>query len=381
MLPQSYRHALPLLSVFHCSEYVYAKSEPFFENVELLVGPGQSDWALERRSDQSSQLYCSLFGWPHHLLVNQTKQSTITYDSNYLLSTTNLADVDFVSTTLAPGSCLFVPAGWTNGVQLNNSISFIFTLKKMEASVSNGSDYEPLPCTPTGESTLDTLQFSVSDSFNISDIGLVVYFYQYLNPPMFDKEFTADTFLEEFRSDKNVSQLIMKWTPELNKLIRETLFKNLDINRDDKFSADDYFDIKQSNIQQIQHSIYQVLDQLRQTVLAQYNDLNSTITKIAQQLGNIGTEANSQEALESMLDGLPESVKEKLREKNVNIGDVLDRVNRAKDRPKRPTGNPQRTREDDATLLFDQTPDEQGQSTVNGDEEEEIIAEPHRIDL
>ena len=376
VLPQSYRHAIPLPSVFHCSEYVDAQSQPFFENIELLIGPGQSDLALERRSDQSSQLYCSLFGWPHHLLVNQTKEPSVTYDAKHLLSASSLAKVDFVSTTVAPGSCLFVPAGWTNGVQLNNSISLVFTLKKIEAPASDGTDYEPLPCTATGESTLDNIQFAVLDTFNVSEIGLVVYFYQYLNPPMFDKEFTPETFLEEFSNDKNVSQLIVKWTPDLSKLIQETLFKHLDINSDGKFSADDYFEIKQSTVARIQKSIFDVLEQLRQAVLTQYNDLSVTISKLTQQISNLGSEADPQAAVESMLDSLPEGMKEKLREKNAVIGDALDKINRRKEKSKRLTNNSERTREDDASLLFDQNLGEQDQSVVNGGEEEEIVAEP-----
>ena len=207
-----------------------------------------------------SQLYCSLYGWPHFILVDQTKQPTITYDAQTLLSQDNLAAVEFFSTSLGPGTCLFVPPDWVTGVQLNNSISLVFTFNKIEKSMKNETDDELLPCTQTGETTLESIDFDISDKFNVTEYGLIAYFYQYLNPPIFDQQYSSETFLDYIREDKNVSQLIMNWTPELIKLFKVKLFKQLDINNDRKFSVDDYFDIKESNLKQIQTSIYNILE-------------------------------------------------------------------------------------------------------------------------
>jgi hypothetical protein len=386
ILPQTYRNAIPLLSIFRCSELVYSTSSPFFHNIELIIGPGKTELPLERQSNLFSKLYCSLYGWPHFLLVNQTKQPTITYDAQTLLSQDNLADIEFFSTSLAPGTCLFVPPDWVSGAQLNNSISLVFTLKKIEQSITNEADYEPLPCTHTGESTLDTIDFAIPDTFNITAIGLIVYFYQYLNPPMFDTQYTAETFLNRFREDRNVSQLIMTWTPELIDLVNNTLFEQLDINHDGRFSSDDYFNIKQSNLKQLHDSILEILEKLRRIVLMQYNELNDTITKFTQQFANLGDEDNTQEALEAMMANLPDQIKERLGDKNVNVKEVLNKVKDKKS--KRPSTNKQRVREDDASILFDKSQDEEIISIVEQDQEEEITAEPiinetepHRTDL
>jgi mRNA-degrading endonuclease RelE of RelBE toxin-antitoxin system len=365
---------------------MYSTSTPFFHNIELIIGPGKTELPLERQSNIFSQLYCSLYGWPHFLLVNQTKQPTFTYNSQTLLSQDNLADIDFYSTNLAPGTCLFVPPDWVLGAQLNNSISLVFTLNKIERPNTNDTDYEPLPCTPTGESTLETIEFSISDTFNVTDIGLIVYFYQYLNPPMFDQQYTSETFLNYFREDKNVTQLIMQWTPELIKLIQTKLFKQLDINHDKKFSVDDYFNIKQSNLKQLQNSILDILEKIRQTVLEQYNELSATITKMTEQIANLGFEDNARENLESMMESLPDQVKERLKEKNVNVQELLNKVKEKK--PKRPSTDKQRVRDDDSSILFDKNQDEEIMLTVDQDQEEEITAEPnfienepHRTDL
>ena len=383
VLPQSYRHAIPLLSIFQCSEYADPlSSTPFFHNIELLVGSGKSELPLERKSNLYSQHYCSLSGWPHFLLVNQTKQPSVTYDAQRLLTDDSLAQVDFLLTTVPPGHCLFVPAGWVVGAQLNSSMIVIFTTQKMEAlEYVNQDDYQPLPCTAAANSTFDKVDFTVLDSFNMSSIGLIVYFYQYLNPPMFDREFTSETFLNYVREDKNVSQLIMNWTPELTKLIQSDLFESLDINHSGKFTIDDYFDIKQSNIDRLQTSIYDVLEQLRQTVLVQYNELNANIMKLSEQLGGAGAELNTRAVLESMIENLPESIKAQLREKNIDVKAFLDRGDKGKSKVKRPSTGQERVTPDDASVFFDQS--EGDQSTVDfvqEDEEEEILAEPIDIE-
>jgi hypothetical protein len=361
-----------------------SSSGHFFHNVELLIGPGQSELDLERKSSSHSQLYCSLYGWPHFILINQTKQPDIVYNSSRIVTDENLTDVDFLSAKLPPGSCLFVPPDWVVGIQLNNSISLIFTLTAIDVpSTSNDDDYRLLPCTSTDPSTLDMIEFSIRDEFNLTDIGLIVYFYQYLNPPRFDRQYTAETFFEQFRDDKNVSQLIMNWTPELSELIRVTLFKQLDINNDDKFSSDDYFDIKRSNIRSIQNGIFDVLEQIRHTVLGQYNDFTRSISKLTDELASLDTANKSQAILESMIETLPDSVKEILRETNVNVRELMDKSDRKKEKSKRLSSTDgQQRRIDDVELLFDRNSNEQTQSNVDENEhdEEEIIAEPNIMD-
>ncbi|CAF2979370.1 unnamed protein product [Rotaria sp. Silwood2] len=387
ILPQSYRNAIPLLSIFRCSELVYSKPKLFFHNIELIIGPGQDELSLERQSNMFSQLYCSLYGWPQFILINQTKQSMITYDSETLLSQDNLADIEYFSTSLAPGHCLFVPSDWITGAQLNNSISIVFTLKKIEKPIVNENNDNLLPCTHTGAAVLETIEFTIIDTFNISDIGLIVYFYQYLNPPMFDREYTRETFFDHFREDQNVSKLIMNWTPELTKLIKNTLFDDLDINNDGKFSADDYFDIKQTGMQRIQNSIYDILETLRQIVLTQFNELNATIIKMTEKFENVGMNENMNDDLEDLIKNLPESVKEQLKKNNVSLEDALHKLK--KDKPKRPSIDKQRVREDDASILFEKEQLEELIETLDLDQEEEITAEPiinedeppHRTDL
>ncbi|CAF1301845.1 unnamed protein product [Rotaria sp. Silwood1] len=384
-LPKSYLNAIPLLSIFHCSELINSNS--FFHNIELIIGPGQTELSLERQSNMFSQLYCVLNGWPHFILVDQTKQSTITYNAQTLLSQDNLADVKYFSTNLVPGDCLFVPPDWVTGAQLNNSISLLFTLKKIEKPSESTTNDEPLPCTPTSETTLDTVEFTIVDKFNMSDMGLLIYFYQYLNPPIFDIKYTRETFFDHFRQDRNVSKIIFKWTPDLISLIKNTLFDELDINNDETFTIDDYFDIKQTSTQRIQNSVYEILETLRQSVLKQFNEVNETIAKISKKFETEGLNENMNEALQDLLAALPESVKEKLQESNVNVEDVLYKLKHEK--PKRPSINKERVRVDDASILFDQDQSEEMILDLGADQEEDIIAEPiikedelsHRTDL
>jgi hypothetical protein len=241
--------------------------------------------------------------------------------------------------------------------------------------MTSETDDELLPCTKTGETTLESIDFDISDTFNVTEYGLIAYFYQYLNPPMFDQQYTSETFLDYIREDKNVTQLIMNWTPELIKLFKVKLFKKLDINNDKKFSVDDYFDIKESNLKQIQISIYNILEKLRQTVLEQYNELSSTIAKMAQQFENIGLQENARENLESVIENLPDEVKQQLIEKNIKVKEFLD--NAKHKRPKRPSTNKQQhVREDDTSILFDKKENDDVISIVDPDQEEEITAEP-----
>jgi mRNA-degrading endonuclease RelE of RelBE toxin-antitoxin system len=130
----------------------------------------------------------------------------------------------------------------------------------------------------------------------------------------------------------------------------------------------------------------EILEKLRRIVLMQYNELNDTITKFTQQFANLGDEDNTQEALEAMMANLPDQIKERLGDKNVNVKEVLNKVKDKKS--KRPSTNKQRVREDDASILFDKPQDEEIISIVEQDQEEEITAEPiinetepHRTDL
>lgn len=325
---------------------------------------------------------------PHVVLINQSKQPTVTYDAQKLLAEdSNLADVEFSLASLEPNFCLFVPSDWVIGGQLNNSISLVFTLNKIEKSIVSDAEEEPLPCTATGTSKLETIEFSMVDTFNLTEIGLIVYFYQYLNPPIFDKKFTRNTFFEEVQQDKNVSQLIMKWTPELTNLIKLNLFDQLDINHDEKFSSDDYFEIKQENLLKLQNSILDILERIRHNVLAQYNELNEGIVKITETFGNMESEENFEETLRSMMENLPEQVKEQLKQ-NPDIEKILE-----KGKPKRPRRPPMgknaHVRKRTDSMIFEEEENKQTIPTVDQEIEEEITAEPitngeqesHRTDL
>jgi hypothetical protein len=294
-----------------------------------MLGPGQTELPLNRQFTEFSQLYCSLHGSPYFLLINQTKQPAITYDAQTLLSQDNLDDVDFFLTSLPSGSCLFLPSDWVIGAQLNNSISIIFTLKV----INNKLDDEFLPCTKTNQLTLDKIQFEIEDLFNISTIGLIIYYYQHLNPPMFDREYTSETFFRYFQEDKNVSQLIMKWTPKLIDLIQTKLFQQLDINHDERFSIADFFSIKQSTMPELEKSMSTILDEIRQTILEQYQELTETIKKISQQSGIDGLDDEDKETLLTMIENLPEPVKKNLKQNNINIKDVLKKIKNAKSKP------------------------------------------------
>ncbi|CAF1149460.1 unnamed protein product [Adineta steineri] len=382
VVPQTHRNAIPLLSIFRCSEHVYPTSDPFFHNLELMIGPGKTELPVQQYSKTYSQLYCSLYGYPHFILMNQAKQSKLTYNTETLLSQDKLPEIDYYSTDLTPGMCIFVPPEFATGIQFNNSLSLVFTLKKIEKP---SSDDERLPCNITGETTLDKIDFAINDEFNMTEIALMVYFYQYLNPPMFDLHYTSETFFNKIQNDRNVSQLIMQWTPELIDLMKITLFKQLDMNNDDKFSIDDYFEVRQANLLQIHSSIYDILEKIRGYAVAQFNELNDKISKFSEQFKSMEFEGNAQEALESLLANLPDQVKERLGE-SVDLEQVLSNV---KDkRPKRPSRNKQRAREDDSSILFDKQDDDEIISNFEQEEEEEITAEPfidenelHRTDL
>ncbi|CAF3735475.1 unnamed protein product [Rotaria socialis] len=387
VLPHSYRNALQLLSVFHCDELIHPTVLSFFHNIELIVGPGQTELPIERQSDMFSKLYCSLYGSPQFILLDPTK---LTYDAEILLTQENLSDTGFSSTRLQSGTCLYVPPDWIAGAQLNNSISLVYTLKTIENKIQNETDNQPLLCTSVNSTTLNKIDFTISDEFNGDEIGFIVYFYQYLNPPVFDRHYTNETFFEYFQQDRNVSQLVMKWTPALTTLIKTTLFKQLDVNKDDKFSAADYFAIKRTHLTHIQGEIHNILEELRQVVISQYNELNEAIVKMTQQAGNLGSDENAEDNVLDILASLPDIIKEKLKEIDFNGQAILDKM---KDkRPKRPSRNRDQdrhsTRDDDASMLFDKDQNEDIIYADDQEEEEEITAEPfitekepHRTDL
>jgi hypothetical protein len=294
-----------------------------------MIGPGQTELPLNRQSTEFSQLYCSLYGSPYFLLINQTKQTAITYDGQTLLSQDNLADVDFFLTSLPSGSCLFLPRDWVIGGQLNNSISIVFTL----ANIKDKPDDEFLPCTKTGRLTLDQLQFEIEDSFNMTAIGLIVYYYQILNPPVFDREYDSETFFRYFKDDKNVSQLIMKWTPKLINLIKIKLFQQLDINHDEIFNINDYFSIKTSDMPELKESTGAIFEEIHQTILAQYQELTDTIKRITRDSEMHGFDDEDKGTILTMLENLPEPVKKNLKHSNINIKDVTEKIKNAKFKP------------------------------------------------
>lgn len=326
-----------------------------------------------------SQLYCSLSGSPQVILINQTKQPEITYNPETLLSEESLADVEYSTTNLETGDCLFVPSDWVIGAQLNNSIALVYTLKNLEKPIVNENESQKLPCTRTGSKSLEVIDFAIADTFNVSEIGLIVYFYQYLNPPIFDKEFTNETFLQNFQQDRNVSQLVMKWTPALKTLVKTALFNQLDINKDGIFNVNDYFEIKQLHLGELQTAILNVLEELRQSVLAQYNELSETINRMAEQMKSLATDENAEDKVLDMINNLPEAVKERLRENNINTQEILMKSKGKKSRrpSKDKTQRTENTREDDASILFDKIQNEEDLSIITNEEQvEEITAEP-----
>jgi predicted transcriptional regulator len=143
---------------------------------------------------------------------------------------------------------------------------------------------------------------------------------------MFDKEYTSELFFDDFQNDKNISKLILIWTPELIDLIKIKLFQQLDINHDEIFNINDYFDIKQFDVNQLQISIFEILEEIRRTVAVQYNQFYEIMKKIKQQSGNYELDENDKETLEIMLENLPEEVKEKFKQNNMNVKDVLNKI-------------------------------------------------------
>jgi len=143
---------------------------------------------------------------------------------------------------------------------------------------------------------------------------------------MFDKEYTSELFFNDFQNDKNISKLILIWTPELIDLIKIKLFQQLDINHDEIFNINDYFDIKQFDVNQLQISIFEILEEIRRTVAVQYNQFYEIMKKIKQQSGNYELDENDKETLEIMLENLPEEVKEKFKRNNMNVKDVLNKI-------------------------------------------------------
>jgi len=190
----------------------------------------------------------------------------------------------------------------------------------------------------------------------------MVYFYQYLNPPMFDQEYTNEIFFDFFRTDKNISQLVLKWTPELIDLIKIKLFQQLDINDDQIFNIVDYFDIKQININQLQVIIFEIFEEIRQIVLGQYNQLNDIMKKIIRQSGNYELDENEEENLEILIQNLPDPVQEKFRKNNIDIKDVLNIIRSKKS--KRSSMNKQSIKKD-----------QQNKLTTNQNQEKEMTNE------
>lgn len=315
VLPLTYRPALPLPSIFHCQELIDSTIDPFFHNIELIVGPGQTKLPFYQSSNQYSSFYCSLYGSPSFLLINQTEQTLLTEDHfNYL------------STNLPPGFCLFTPSDWTIGAQLNNSIILRLTFQSMLGK----SDEQ---CTKIEQVTFDQVIFAIEDQLNITGISVMMYFYEYLNPPIFDHEFTSTSFLQQFQVDQNVSQLVIQWTPELIELIEMKLFQQLDINDDQRFSIDDYFDIRSSMMKQIEDNLPLILEEIRRTILTQYNQLSDIIKRISRQSSADGLDDEDKATLITTIENLPKSVKENFKRKNLDINDVLNKIYHAKSKP------------------------------------------------
>ena len=318
VFPQAYRSVLPLPSIFHCREFIHSSTNSFFHNIELIVGPGQSELSLYQSSKEFSTFYCSLYGSPNFLLINQTEQILLTDD--------NLTNINYLSTSLPAGSCLFIPSNWAIGVQLNNSITFRLTLQSMLGK----SDER---CTKIEQVTFDQISFPIEDQLNISAISLMIYFYQYLNPPIFDHQYTSTSFLHQFQADQNISQLVIRWTPELLELIETKLFQQLDLNDDQQFTIEDYFAIRPSMMQEIESILPPILEDIRRSILAQYNQINEIIQRISRQSPIDGLDDEDKETLIATIDNLPKSVKENFKRNNLDINEVLNQIYHAKSKP------------------------------------------------
>ena len=213
------------------------------------------------------------------------------------------------------------------GGQLNNSITMLLTFQTMLGK----SDER---CTKIEQVTLDQIPFSIEDQLNINTINLMIYFYQYLNPPAFDQEYISTRFLHQFQTDQNISQLVIEWTPELIELIEIELFQHLDINDDKRFSIEDYFDLRQSNLKEIEINLPKIFEDIRRMILTQYTELSETIKRISQQVSTDGFDDDDKERLINMINNLPESVKENLRrKKNMNINEILNKIYQTKSKP------------------------------------------------
>ena len=264
--------------------------------------------------DQQSRFFCSLYGSPQIILAEN-----------------DLDSAEFFLTNLTPGNCLFIPSNWANSIQLNNSISLVFTLKQFVKE----SDDEILLCSKTSQSTLDNVTFSVQDAFDSDKLTLLIYFYEILNPPLFDIEHNSESFFYYFQNDKNISEFVVKWTPELTKLVKEDLFQQFDVNHDDIFNIDDYLAISRSILEQLQQTIPKIFTQIRHTFLEQYQSINAMIKFIIEQSSKHGLSQYDRDSLIELFKNLPEPYRKRLEESNVNIQEVLTKLRSPK--PKQQT--------------------------------------------
>lgn len=212
------------------------------------------------------------------------------------------------------------------GSQLNNSIILLFTFQTMLGK----SDER---CTKIEQVTLDEIPFSIEDQLNISSIHLMLYFYQYLNPPIFDQEYSSQKFLQQFQVDRNISQLVIEWTPELIELIEHELFQRLDINDDQRFSLEDYIDLREKNLKEIEENLPKLFEDIHRMILQQYNQLSETIQRISHQVSTDGFDDDDKKALINMINNLPESVKQNFRRKNMDINEILNKIYQTKSKP------------------------------------------------
>lgn len=313
ILPESCRSLLPLFSIFQCRQYFESTDEPFFHNVELLIGPGQIEFSLEQPSNPYSQFFCSLYGSPQILLTNSSSEN-------------NLANTEFYLTNLTPGDCLFIPSDWANSIQLNNSISLVFTIKQFVKE----SDDDILLCSKIERTTLNDITFSVEDSLSFDNLTLLIYFYEILDPPLLDREHNPESFLYYFQNDKNISELIIKWTPELTKLVEEDLFQEIDIDHDGIFNINDYSAITRSILKRLEQTIPEIFTQIRHTFLEQYQSLNAMIKFIVEQSSKHGLSQYDRDSLIELFENLPEPFRKRLEQSNVNIQEVLMKLRNPK---------------------------------------------------
>ncbi|CAF1042315.1 unnamed protein product [Didymodactylos carnosus] len=307
-MPQSYLKQIPLFDLFNCNELI---DNNYFSTIELIVGPGEAELPLEYIANHG-QLFCSLYGRPQFIMINQTTQNIEEkYNKQTLLSlkTDELSKIDYEQTTLDPGSCIFVPIDWILGVHFNNSILFAITFKEV---LRDAFDH----CTPTNKTlTLSDINWLMSDTLNLTDLQLLVHFYRYLTADT--PSYNSSKFLTYAREDKNFAGPILNWTPEIERLIGDNFFHHLDVNNDGYFDINDYYSLKtRALVNETIKKLNNTLEKLKLSIVDQYKDLRKSIAQLADELKNTASpeqvKAKAKQNIQQIMSLLPSAVRDNL---------------------------------------------------------------------